>query len=121
MSGRGQAYAGAVDAAGGLEDLGHRGHRVRPSALAFGLPERAQPLGEDRALLPVEPFAQRVGKRLPDLAVGPGPGPVAQQPDLQGRVVAAGGVVAVGARMRRDAGPGGIERGRPRTGACPRR
>ena len=85
VSGRGQAYAGAVDAAGGLEDLGHRGHRVRPSALAFGLPERAQPLGEDRALLPVEPFAQRVGKRLPDLAVGPGPGPVAQQPDLQGR------------------------------------
>ena len=58
-------------------DLSHRRHRVRPSALAFGLPERAQPLGEDRARLPVEPFAQRVGKRLPDLAVGPGPGPVA--------------------------------------------
>ena len=46
---------------------------------------RAQPLGEDRARLPVEPFAQRVGKRLSDLAVGPGPGPVATAARSAGR------------------------------------
>ena len=111
VSGRGQAYAGAVDAAGWSR--GSRPSRpprspirsrVRPAGAC------AAPSARTARLLPVEPFAQR-GREAPSRTwlVGPGPGPVAQQPDLQGRVVAAGGVVAVGARMRRDAGPGGIE------------
>lgn len=50
-----------------------------------------------------------------------GAGPAARQPDLQGRVVAAGGPVAVGARMRRDAPAVRVGQPGPRTRAARRR
>ena len=110
VSGRGQAYAGAVDAAGGLEDLGHRRHRVRPSALAFG-PRWACATPRRGPRAPARRAIRAAGREAP-----PGPGCWARpracrhgSPICRDGPLAAGGVVAVGARMRRDAGPGGIE------------
>ena len=65
--------------------------------------EGVQAFPEGGPVLTVEPFAQRVGQGLADLAVGPCVGLVAKRLELARGIVAAGGGLTVRALMHGDA------------------
>ena len=101
--GGGEFDAGPVRCAGRLEDPRHRGHGVGPAAFAIGVLEGVQAFPEGGPVLTVEPFAQRVGQGLADLAVGPCVGLVAKRLEPARGIVAAGGGLTVRALMHGDA------------------
>lgn len=98
--GREERDVGSVDPAGRFERREHRLDRVGPAGFPVHAFEGLQRAAPRRLVLPVEPFAQRVGQHVAHEAVAPRVRPVTEHRQLHGRVLAAGAGLAVRPRMR---------------------